>query len=150
MHVCRDIIIGVVRVVSVLDVNFNDFVWSGTPAIEWAIVEPGVAILVASGPILRPLFDKLIPHTLLRTVRTKTSSSDRQGGFEHQTYNTLNDDQFELVPDKSGILDPSYLEARSITKAVAVPTAVINPSSQDRSNPGVLVRKDITIERGQC
>ena len=150
MHVCRDIIIGIVRVVSVLSVDFNDFVWSGTPAIEWAIVEPGVAILVASGPILRPLFDKLIPHTFLRTARTKTSSSDRQGGFEHQAYNTLNDDQFELVSNKAGISNSAYLEASSITKAIALPTAVVVPASQDHPKPGVFVRKDITVESGQC
>ena len=147
MQVCRDIIIGVVRVTSVLSVDFNDFVWSGTPAIEWALVEPGVAILVASGPILRPLFDKLIPRTFSRTVRTKTSSSDRQGGFEHQAYNTLSDDQFELVPNKAGISNSVYLKASSITKAIALPTALVNPPSQDHSNHGVLVRKDITIER---
>lgn len=81
-----------------LSINFKDFTWSGVKSIEWAVLEPGIALLVASAPMLRPIFDKIIPHSLIWKRFTKKSSSTSHSHIAaERPYPLPNDDDIELL-----------------------------------------------------
>ena len=81
-----------------LSINFEDFTWSGVKGVEWAVLEPGIALLVASAPILRPIFDKIIPHNLIRKRFTKKGSSTSHSHIPaERPYAPPNDDDIELL-----------------------------------------------------
>lgn len=101
-----DIIVSIVRVVSTLKIDFEDFTWSGVSAIEWALVEPGIAILVASSLVLRPVVDKLIHRCKLpRKIRKKGNYSNIEKGIKVQPHDAAIDDQMELVHSRSDAVD---------------------------------------------
>ena len=105
-RICRDIIVSIVRVVSTLKIDFEDFTWSGVSAIEWALVEPGIAILVASSLVLRPVVDKLIHRCKLpRKIRKKGNYSNIEKGIKVQPHDAAIDDQMELVHSRSDAVD---------------------------------------------
>ncbi|MCJ1272206.1 hypothetical protein MMC22_012114, partial [Lobaria immixta] len=109
-----DIITSIVRVVSTLKVDREDFTWSGVSAIEWGLVEPGIAILVASSLVLRPVVDKLIhPHKLLRTTHKKGNYSKCEQGVNIQPYDRTVDDQMELASNKSDAVDAGFRNLQS-------------------------------------
>lgn len=73
-----DIIVGIIRLVTVIIIDFNDASYSETSAVYWIIIEPSISIMVVSLPLCRPLFDKLVPFQLIRRLQpcprtTKTS-----------------------------------------------------------------------------
>ncbi|OCL15437.1 hypothetical protein AOQ84DRAFT_384022 [Glonium stellatum] len=76
-------ITGILRVVVTLSIDFTDFTFAAKGAHIWSVTEIGVSIVVASSPMLRPLFDKVF-HTVAsftNVSRTELSCySIRPGG----------------------------------------------------------------------
>jgi hypothetical protein len=66
-------VITIIRVVALLNLDFAQFATNGKLVIIWSVVEWGVALVVASAPILRPLFDRLIRNKPLTTYGSKAS-----------------------------------------------------------------------------
>ena len=107
-----------------------DFTSSGVDGIEWAILEPGIALLVASAPMLRPIFDKMIPHNLIRKKLTKaTVSKDHSHVVTERPYGPLVDDDIELLQNDAQLKQggrnesvPKYLHEPA-TPAAAAKTA---------------------------
>jgi hypothetical protein len=92
--------IGAVRMSGIFTINFADFTYEATPTSIWSVTEIGTAIIVASSPIIRPLFDRVF-HSIVSSARTnnrytynnnsnnqtlksitKASGFDRLGGEE--------------------------------------------------------------------
>jgi hypothetical protein len=84
----------------IFTINFADFTYEATPTSIWSVTEIGTAIIVASSPIIRPLFDRVF-HSIVSSARTnnrytynnnsnnqtlksitKASGFDRLGGEE--------------------------------------------------------------------
>lgn len=131
-RMCRDIIISIVRVVSTLKVDGEDLTWSGVSAIEWGLAEPGIAILVASSLVLRPIVDKLIhPHRLSRTTRKKGDYSKWEQVVNVQPYDRTVDDQMDLTGNKSDAVDSvdaGIRDLQSLSDNLAYPPPVITSS----------------------
>lgn len=145
---CRDIIISIVRVISILNVDFLDFVWSGVPAIEWAIAEPGIAVLIASAPILRPVFDKMIPSSLIHSIHTKNPLHKSLPNREYASYGQLPEDHFELVHGGGDGFGPSVSASQTALRALDS-TPIADSSKDGLVAPGnAQIRKEITIEIG--
>ena len=69
------IIFGGLRLKSIYDVDFTDFTYTSPVAITWAAAEIGVALIISSSPVLRPVFD-LVFGRFISSIR----SSGRHGG----------------------------------------------------------------------
>ncbi|KAK1471789.1 integral membrane protein [Colletotrichum cuscutae] len=67
------IIFGALRLASVFSVDFLDFSFTSPNAMVWSSAEMGVALMVSSSPILRPVFDRIFG----RFISTLRSSADR-------------------------------------------------------------------------
>ncbi|CZR70297.1 uncharacterized protein PAC_20199 [Phialocephala subalpina] len=90
--------ISAVRMSGIFTIDFADFTFTATPTSIWSVTEIGTAIVVASSPIIRPLFDKVFhsivssrqsnrytfnnSNTTTLRLSTKASGFDRLGGDE--------------------------------------------------------------------
>ena len=63
-----DIGVGIGRVVTILQVNEEDFTWTQVPALQWLAIEPSIAIVVACMCVCRPLLEKLLPTSWRQTL----------------------------------------------------------------------------------
>lgn len=62
--VCRSVVFAVLRLLSLRDLDFDDFSYTVPSVVTWTAAETGVVILVACSPLLRPIFDKLFRRFL--------------------------------------------------------------------------------------
>ncbi|KAK7446482.1 integral membrane protein [Colletotrichum acutatum] len=67
------IVFGALRLASVFSVDFLDFSFTSPNAMVWSSAEMGVALMISSSPILRPVFDRIFG----RFISTLRSSADR-------------------------------------------------------------------------
>ncbi|KAI4266652.1 MAG: hypothetical protein L6R38_008621 [Xanthoria sp. 2 TBL-2021] len=81
-----DIGVGVGRMITILQVDPQDFTWTQVPALQWLAIEPSIAIIVACLCVCRPLLEKILPK------RCRPLASGRPG-----------EDHIKLVSSKSGI-----------------------------------------------
>lgn len=70
----RTIAFSAVRLTSLNSIDFEDFSYTVIPVMTWTTAEAGVAILVASSALLRPVFDKLF-HRILSLSSYKTHNA---------------------------------------------------------------------------
>jgi hypothetical protein len=62
----RYVITGIIRVVSILKVDFKGDITNTVIDGEiWGMAKVGIGIIISCSPILRPVFEKMIPHSLL-------------------------------------------------------------------------------------
>lgn len=76
-------IAGGMRMGTIFTINFADFSYDGRITHMWAITEPCVAIMVASSPMLRPLFDRVF-----RIVLSSVHHSQPRVYYGDNTKNT--------------------------------------------------------------
>ncbi|KAL9039470.1 MAG: hypothetical protein Q9180_002510, partial [Flavoplaca navasiana] len=81
-----DIGVGVGRVITILQVDPQDFTWTQVPALQWLAIEPSIAIIVACLCVCRPLLEKILPK------RRRPLANGRPG-----------EDHIKLVSSKSDI-----------------------------------------------
>lgn len=70
----RTMVFGAIRLAAVLRVDFTDFTFTARTAHSWSVAECGVAIIVSSSPLLRPIFDRVFKKFL-----SVTGSRNRSG-----------------------------------------------------------------------
>lgn len=75
--VFRDILISIMRIVTVLQLDQSELTTSGVSPAMWAFAEPSVAIIVACAPTHRSLIDKISPRKLLSRLYNKSSTHHR-------------------------------------------------------------------------
>ncbi|KAF9872095.1 integral membrane protein [Colletotrichum karsti] len=69
------IVFGALRLASVFAVDFLDFSYTSPTAMIWASAEVGVALMVSSSPILRPVFDRVFGR-FISTLRSSAGRTD--------------------------------------------------------------------------
>lgn len=73
-----NIVIGAFRITSLFHLALHrDLTYEAVPAMIWVIAQESTAIMLACCPLLRPLFDKLLPRRLTRVNSATTESSTR-------------------------------------------------------------------------
>ncbi|KAI9760262.1 MAG: hypothetical protein M4579_001776 [Chaenotheca gracillima] len=97
------IIIGILRVVALVTIDFSDFSYSAKGIFIWSDLEPGIGIVVACGPLLRPLFEKIFPAAAAaigRHTHTNNKGNHSHDGGPHDTknFNRLDDGEVPLKP----------------------------------------------------
>ncbi|KAH8659342.1 hypothetical protein BGZ60DRAFT_415072 [Tricladium varicosporioides] len=75
-------VIGSVRITVLLDVDFMDFTFSGKTLHIFTIAEAGVAIMVSSSPMLRPILNR-VSHSSI--FSTKRSSGNNRGSKDRDS-----------------------------------------------------------------
>ncbi|KUI63082.1 hypothetical protein VP1G_10204 [Cytospora mali] len=69
------IVFSVVRLLSLNELDFDDFSYTAVPVMTWTAAEAGVAVLVASSALLRPVVDKVIQCVKSRSSRSSAPSN---------------------------------------------------------------------------
>ncbi|KAF6790390.1 integral membrane protein [Colletotrichum sojae] len=69
------IVFGGLRLASVFTVDFLDFSYTSPNAMTWSSAEMGVALMVSSSPILRPVFDRVFGR-FISTLRSSANRTD--------------------------------------------------------------------------
>ena len=78
MMIDSSIVISGLRTQSTLDISFEDFTYTSALGFIWSQIEPGIALIVASCLLLRPVFDKFFPKVFLSrdSVRRTKEKAD--------------------------------------------------------------------------
>lgn len=118
-----DIGVGVGRVITILQVDENDFTWSEVPALEWLAVEPSIAIVVSCMCVCRPLLERHLPK------RWRLTTGSGRAGEDH----------IKLVGCKSGI--PRYSAGISGGSGMGS----IQTELEETPNDGIQVRKEFAV-----
>ncbi|KAL0932859.1 uncharacterized protein CTRU02_211822 [Colletotrichum truncatum] len=69
------IVFGSLRLASIFAVDFLDFSFTSPTAMIWASAEIGVALMVSSSPVLRPVFDRIFGR-FISTLRSSAGRTD--------------------------------------------------------------------------
>lgn len=67
--------VGIVRLVTVKNIDFTDFTYSSVPVYIWAPLEPGMALIVACGVTLKPYLSRLMAGVNRVTGRNSSGQS---------------------------------------------------------------------------
>ena len=87
-----DIIVGIVRVITVESVSYKDQSYDEEPSVEWIRAETSIAIIVACLPICPSILRKALPRSMRSFhKRSRDSSKDRR------EIHPSHDDQLQLV-----------------------------------------------------
>ena len=91
-------VIGALRVAFIFETNFLDATYSARNVFLWSVIEPGIGILVASGPVLRPALEKVFKIKPLSTMLTKNSqkSSGKSEPSKADGFSRLSDTQSNI------------------------------------------------------
>ena len=86
--------------VYIFAVDFSDASYSARKVFLWSIMEPGVGILVACGPTLRPPLEKIfkLAPILSSSSRNKSGKSSKPDPAEGDGFNRLIDSQAGNLP----------------------------------------------------
>ena len=76
-----DIVIGIIRLVTVIIIDFSDASYSEAFAVYWIVIEPSISIMVVSLPLCRPLFNKIFPRRIVEFVRPRITPAKIQEKF---------------------------------------------------------------------
>lgn len=118
----RTIAFSAVRLTSLNSIDFDDFSYTVIPVMTWTTAEAGVAILVASSALLRPVFDKLF-HRILSLSSEKTPGPSEVSARYMGSQSRMNGKQrreFVNVGDVSRPLDRPTMTGSLTVVAVAV------------------------------
>ncbi len=154
------VVIGIVRITTVYNIDYRDFSYSGTTASNWAFAESGIAIMTVCGPMLRPLFDRMMPKSFLSSRHMGTGGPGRftRSHNTRKAYGQLQSHQIELVSGTGG-------ESRALNS----PIATVAPHSEledelsieralgggrgryvceDDLEPGIHMQRGVTVTAG--
>ncbi|QSZ31556.1 hypothetical protein DSL72_001123 [Monilinia vaccinii-corymbosi] len=96
----------IVRVIVIAKTDFLDFSYSSKGIFIWTAVNYGTGIIVACCPLLRPVFERLYPKSLVQTLRSKstsiTTSIAGNTSRKHSKFDRLEDVRYPLHDVGSG------------------------------------------------
>lgn len=87
-----DIVVGILRIITIVQLNLEDPTWSEAAPLYWVITEPSISIMVVSLPICRPLYEQLYQWTVRRCIRpcnTSHKTSEKHGSAHDNPENRL-------------------------------------------------------------
>lgn len=125
-----DIGVGVARLVTVLQVDEEDFTWTQVPALIWLSIEPSIAIIVACLCVCRPLMEELLPKRWRRSFRSTSR---------------LGEDHIKLVGGKNGTAHSSG----AVGNFTGAGSTGSQNDPEEVANGAVHVRKDIIVSADQ-
>ena len=86
-------VFGILRPVVIVHLQQGDILYSGIMGHVWTVVQNGVAIIVSSGPFLRPVFERVVNAFASCTNITKSTTSG-----QHSTRHTEDERHLVAVP----------------------------------------------------
>lgn len=143
-----------VRIYIVYNVDFNDLPFAGASSTIISLVQTGITIMIASSPLLRPVFDRTIGTWLSLSLRS-TGRGNRSGTTElaksqrsklavtrrsSRCFEQINDSEPELSWELRGMKDPRVFTETTV-HALDESANGNNPSS------GILVTESTVITR---
>ncbi|KFZ03832.1 hypothetical protein V502_10622 [Pseudogymnoascus sp. VKM F-4520 (FW-2644)] len=98
-------IISIIRLKSLVTVSYADITYSVPDALIWSMLEPSLALTLASIPIMRPVFSKIFPDN---TQQGSTGNSNPNGSNGVASKNFQLIDEYSLDP-----MRPDFSENRT-------------------------------------
>ncbi|KAI3393495.1 hypothetical protein diail_4216 [Diaporthe ilicicola] len=140
-----------VRLRSLNSIDFDDFSYTVIPVMTWTTAEAGVAILVASSALLRPVFDKLF-HRILSLSSEKTpgpsdasvpymSSQSRMNGKQRREFVNVGDSEESFELETRGPRTEIQVGARRSKGTLDAMTAAAGGSTDRKGRMTIVVQQ---------
>lgn len=151
-----DVVVGILRIIATNQLDFREnWTYQLGPVHFWSTMEPGIAIVVASSVVLRPVIEKLVPARLV----SKASSYVRKQPYD--SFSRIEDGTLPLKDlSHSTSLSAShrvmtaghddFLFSQATTGDATAESRTSLPRAQQIETPSVInVRKDILVHEEQ-
>lgn len=148
-----DIIVAILRIYYLTQLNFNtDFTWDATGTYIWSIIEPSLAVIIACGAVLRPLFEACIPSMRSKhTAESKYALPSRGKGSRGMPEYSTSESDIPLHSPTDGALS-GY--GRTMTSAQsndhAYSAGADRPSAErptgNHTDDQIWVQRDVTLQ----
>ena len=130
VYVSSDVIVGILRLVYLLALNGNaDYTWTAADSSIWSLLEPNLAVVVACGPTLAPVFVALFGHILSRKSTPMQFPSYPSYPERRQQFRNISDSEYSLQPRNQN-------KHAAKSKHTTDRTAFTRGSSLDETEPG--------------
>lgn len=150
-----------VRIYAVYNIDYNDLPYASAPSTIISSIQTGLSIMIASSPLLRPVFDRTIGSWLGLSLRTRTNrtgttnmGTDTRGKITtnrskvasvrrpSRCFEQINDSDPNLDWELHAVKDPRVYTAETTC------TAHTRKGSQGGSPPnGILVTESTVVAR---
>ncbi|KXH40966.1 integral membrane protein [Colletotrichum salicis] len=155
------IVFGALRLASVFSVDFLDFSYTSPNAMVWSSAEMGVALMVSSSPILRPVFDRIFGRFIstLRSSADRTNphaknyNSGKSGATGPRTlisaskHHSRGADGFMVMTDSEENLEMDDMHRKTGTKALGGRKASHRRSEFGEAQGGRVLREDESMDK---
>ncbi|KAJ0124662.1 integral membrane protein [Diaporthe amygdali] len=142
-----------VRLTSLNSINFDDFSYTVIPVMTWTTAEAGVAILVASSALLRPVFDKMF-HRILSLSSGKTpgpsnasapymSSQSRINGKQRREFVNVGDSEESFELEARGPRTEIQVGSRRSKGTLDAMTLAAGGSSDRKGRMTIVVQQQV-------
>jgi hypothetical protein len=150
-------IVSIFRIVSLVGVDFyGDFSYTVVKTDIWSTSEPGIAILIGCGPILRPVLQRIMPFRFLSGSRSNVSGYQKSNSAttRPETRRNLRDDQIELkntthTSDRETDRDSDLEEARWETRVESRTEFGTVGKEGDGERGGISVTQEYSVQRSE-
>lgn len=153
-------IISIVRLVTLVNVSYQDITYSVVDALIWSMLEPTLGVTLACVPLMRPLFSKIFPDPTARSKKPSKGygSSGNSGGHRSKPTKDFDSDEFHKIDSREadqypmhGIGDPEATGSRDDmihknNSVVSLPTAAPQRSGRDSQPTVINVKKEWRVE----
>ncbi|KAJ5143706.1 uncharacterized protein N7515_002493 [Penicillium bovifimosum] len=99
--------ISMVRVVSLMHVDFNDVTWTLPIPLMWSIIEQQLAIVAANLPLLRRVFSAVIPGSWLGSSGRGTATHTGEFSAKKRSVREYSLTRMDMGSNKSKITSPT-------------------------------------------
>ncbi|POS74512.1 integral membrane protein [Diaporthe helianthi] len=142
-----------VRLTSLNSIDFEDFSYTVIPVMTWTTAEAGVAILVASSALLRPVFDKLF-HRILSLSSYKTpgasggsaqyvNSQLRMKGKQRREFVNVRDSDESFELETRGPRTEIQVGSRCSQGAIEAMAAAAGGSPESKGRMTIVVQQHV-------
>ncbi|PQE27428.1 integral membrane protein [Rutstroemia sp. NJR-2017a BVV2] len=152
-----DMIVSIFRIISLLGVDFyGDFSYTVVKTDIWSTSEPGIAILIGCGPILRPVLQRIMPFRFLPGSRSNISGYRKSNSATTrlETRRNLRDDQIELknttdTSDRDMDRESDLEEARWETRVESRTEFGTMGKEGNGERGGISVTQEYSVQRSE-
>jgi hypothetical protein len=151
VNLYSSVIFAVLRLLSLRNLDFEDFSYTVPSVITWTYAETGVIILVACSSLLRPVFDQLFKKLL--STRSQKSGPSREASdyilnskaVSYSKSRSKARDGFITVGDSQETLELGDMSSRRCAKAsVTAGSREDGRSSINNTHIGIVVKEEVS------
>lgn len=137
-------IISIIRLKSLVTVSYADITYSVPDALIWSMLEPSLALTLASIPIMRPVFSKLFPDNI-QPGSTGNSNPNGNSGLASKNFQRI--DEYSLDPMRPNFSENCTYVTEGRSRFDDMESQKSSQSQAELMAPNIKVKQEWDVRR---